>query len=579
MTLPKFSVITVSFNHGQFIRQTIESVLAQGYPNFEHIVVDGGSTDDTISILKEYPHLKWTSEPDRGQSHALNKGFARATGDVIAWMNSDDWYAPNAFHTVAQHISKHPIVMGAACITDKEGRATETVDNIERTWFDAMKYWVFHSVPAQPGVFFRKSLLDELCIEPGECFDEGLYFTMDYDLWLRMLERYPFSCRIPQTLAYLRNYDTNKTGADMAGAYREMSRVYRRHASRRIHPEQNLSFVVPMTAEDPRLDQFAAAVAQQSLPNLEVVVVDYSATRQGAHQIRKQVGELGARLTRVAFQVVLADEGAPPSLTSALDAGVRAARSQVVACVDIHNALPKDFALSAINAFSRDDLAMLFPNLAEEVKTALFTPVNGGLMFNPAGPFNLSLTSIDFVVRKLAWLDCGGLTMREALSDSDFSLKRLLVMLAHKAWRLSSENLLPCSPSREQHRSEEPFRLYVNSSVVDEIALELRRSPFSIFRAKSGFGLVLPDELWQAAQRVLEGLPQPLDFGEHAASVAELTKLVEQYPNFGPAHFLLAQALEVEGRGAEANAEWQRWNEIRALESHSPLFGVTAQPE
>lgn len=577
MPLPKFSVITVSFNHGDFIRQTIESVLKQDYPNFEHIVVDGGSTDNTISILKEYPHLKWTSEPDRGQSHALNKGFAQATGDVIAWINSDDWYAPGAFHAVARQIEKSPIVMGATCVTNREGHPTETVENIERTWFDAMKYWVFNSVPAQPGIFFRRSVLDELGIEPMECFDEGLYFTMDYDLWLRMLERYPFSCRIPQTLAYLRNYDTNKTGADMAGAYREMSRVFRRHASRRIHPEQQLSFVVPLAAEDRRLESFAEAVASQSLAAAEIVVVDYGNSRQASNLIRKQVGALGVKFPTVAFQCVLDAEGAPLSRTTAIDTGVRAARSHIVACLDIHNALPRDFVLNAVNCFARNDIGLVFPNLTEEVRSTLFTPVAGGLMFNPAGPFNLSFSEIDFVVRKLAWLDCGGLQLREQLDGSDYSLKRLLVMMAHKAWRLSSENMLPCSPSREQRQAEEPFRLYVNSSVVDEIALELRRNPFSVLRAKNGFGLVLPDELWHAALKVLEGMPQSARLGSSSAGIAQLKALVEKNPSFGPAHYLLANALEESGLPNEARAERERWAAIRAQEEISPLFGAAAR--
>ncbi len=577
MPLPKFSVITVSFNHGDFIRQTIESVIKQEYPNFEHIVVDGGSTDNTVSILKEYPHLKWTSEPDRGQSHALNKGFAQATGDVIAWINSDDWYAPGAFHAVARQIEKSPIVMGATCVTNREGHPTETVENIERTWFDAMKYWVFNSVPAQPGIFFRRSVLDELSIEPMECFDEGLYFTMDYDLWLRMLERYPFSCRIPQTLAYLRNYDTNKTGADMAGAYREMSRVFRRHASRRIHPEQQLSFVVPLAAEDRRLESFTEAVASQSLAAAEIVVVDYSNSRQASNLIRKQVGALGAKFPAVAFQCVLDAEGSPLSRTTAIDTGVRAARSHIVACLDIHNALPRDFALNAVNCFTRNDIGLVFPNLTEEVRSTLFTPVTGGLMFNPAGPFNLSLSEIDFVVRKLAWLDCGGLQVREQLDSSDYSLKRLLVMMAHKAWRLSSENMLPCSPSREQRQAEEPFRLYVNSSVVDEIALELRRNPFSVLRAKNGFGLVLPDELWHAALKVLEGMPQSALLGSSAIGVAQLKTLVEKNPSYGPAHYLLANALEESGLPNEARAERARWAAIRAQEEVSPLFGAAAR--
>lgn len=579
MPLPKFSVITVSYNHGDFIRQTIESVLQQDYPNFEHIVVDGGSTDNTISILKEYPHLKWTSEPDRGQSHALNKGFAQATGDVIAWINSDDWYAPGAFHAVAEQIQKSSIVMGATCVTNKEGHPTETVDNIERTWFDAMKYWVFNSVPAQPSVFFKRNVLEELGIEPMECFDEGLYFTMDYDLWLRMLERFPFACRIPQTLAYLRNYDTNKTGADMAGAYREMSRVFRRHASRRIHPEQLFSFVVPLSEADRRLDAFAEAVAGQSLSSVEIVVVDYSGNRQASNQIRKQVGALGAKFQNVAFQCALAAEDSPLTRTTAIDTGVRAARAHAVACVDIHNALPRDFVLNALNCFARNDLGLVFPNLTEDVRSALFTPVSGGQMFNPAGPFNMSFLNLDFVVRKLAWLDSGGLQVREQLDGSDYSLKRLLVMMAHKAWRLSSENILPCSPSRDQQQVQEPFRLYVNSSVIDEIALELRRNPFSVLRAKNGFGLVLPDELWHAALKVLEGMPRSSLLDDSVVGVEQLRAIAAKNPNFGPMHFLLANALEESGLISEARAERERWAAIRAQEETSPLFGAAARQE
>ena len=89
MVSPRISVITPSFNQAEFIKQTIESVLAQGYSNFEHIVVDGGSTDGTVDILRAYPHLSWTSEPDEGQTDALNKGFSRASGDIIAWLKRD----------------------------------------------------------------------------------------------------------------------------------------------------------------------------------------------------------------------------------------------------------------------------------------------------------------------------------------------------------------------------------------------------------------------------------------------------------------------------------------------------------
>lgn len=109
----KISVVTVSFNQGRFIRQNIESVLNQGYTNFEHVIIDGGSTDETISILKEYPHLNWVSEKDKGQSDGLNKGFRKATGEIIVWINSDDMLAPGALHIIDDF---SPIARTSICL-------------------------------------------------------------------------------------------------------------------------------------------------------------------------------------------------------------------------------------------------------------------------------------------------------------------------------------------------------------------------------------------------------------------------------------------------------------------------------
>ena len=122
---PKISVVTPSFNQGRFIEDCIKSVLDQNYPNFEHIIVDNCSTDGTLEVLKKYPHLKWIFETDKGQSDAINKGFRRSTGDIVAWLNSDDFYCENVFWKIVEIFLKNPQVFwiyGNSYFVDEKGK-------------------------------------------------------------------------------------------------------------------------------------------------------------------------------------------------------------------------------------------------------------------------------------------------------------------------------------------------------------------------------------------------------------------------------------------------------------------------
>ena len=124
----KISVITPSLNSGKYIERAIQSVLEQSYANFEHIVVDGLSSDNTVEILKRYPHIKWISEKDNGQSRAMNKGFAMATGDVIVYLNTDDYFYPEVFSTVVPHIEAGAkMVIGKLKVISNSG-ATRILD-------------------------------------------------------------------------------------------------------------------------------------------------------------------------------------------------------------------------------------------------------------------------------------------------------------------------------------------------------------------------------------------------------------------------------------------------------------------
>lgn len=229
---PKVSIVTASLNQGAFIEETLRSVLLQGYPNLEYIVMDGGSTDHTIEVLHRYsPWLThWTSEPDRGQSHAVNRGWARATGRIWAWLNSDDVYLPGAIARAVHALVSAPevdLVYGSAVFVDEEGRDLGPYPGrpVARGW-RGLAFWKGWDVP-QPTVFFRREL-----VEAVGGLDEGLHYGMDYEWIQRSLAQRRIQC-LPDTLAEYRMHAKSKTGdwhSNKHLFFRELARVNRRFA-------------------------------------------------------------------------------------------------------------------------------------------------------------------------------------------------------------------------------------------------------------------------------------------------------------------------------------------------------------
>jgi glycosyltransferase involved in cell wall biosynthesis len=207
---PRITVVTPSFNQGKFIEETIRSVLLQDYPNLEYIIMDGGSTDNTVEIIKKYePWITyWVSEKDRGQCHAINKGFARATGDIFAWLCSDDVYAPGALRCVAENLGNKSLAMvvGASMITHGPDTLEGTLDR-RRPSFEEMAYDV-KTLP-QPSTFWTRDLWGV-----GGPLNEDLYFVMDYDLWLRMVPRAHSVRFIDDILSYQRTQPEQKSRND-----------------------------------------------------------------------------------------------------------------------------------------------------------------------------------------------------------------------------------------------------------------------------------------------------------------------------------------------------------------------------
>jgi glycosyltransferase involved in cell wall biosynthesis len=224
---PCISIVTPSYNQGQFIEETIRSVLLQGYPNLEYIIVDGGSSDDSVEIIKKYePWLAyWISEPDRGQSHAINKGWSRATGDIIAYLNSDDTYMPSALAHVAHLWRQNPkaaVWVGAVAFVDEGSSLKYTLTPrlpglapLDLTIIDREKW----SLPQQSG-FYNRTILDQV----GCFLREDLHYSMDRELYYRLALAGSVVLS-DVTLATYRLHEESKSVAKVLEMYQEAPRA------------------------------------------------------------------------------------------------------------------------------------------------------------------------------------------------------------------------------------------------------------------------------------------------------------------------------------------------------------------
>lgn len=228
---PMVAIVTPSFNQGHYIRATIESVLAQDYPHIDYIVVDGGSTDETLSVLREYDgRVRWISEPDRGQTHAINKGLALTRGEIATWVNSDDLLLPGAVSAAVaafKEDSRLAFVYGNAHELDGRGEFVRNNYPPAPNVWELVHGWDYL---VQPACFFRREKLEAV-----GGLDETLHWAMDYDLFLRLALRYPIK-HIAAFLAEYRVYDECKSCSGGWKRFLEISRIIRRYSILRCPP-------------------------------------------------------------------------------------------------------------------------------------------------------------------------------------------------------------------------------------------------------------------------------------------------------------------------------------------------------
>jgi glycosyltransferase involved in cell wall biosynthesis len=229
MSAPLVSVVTPSLNQGRFLEEAIRSVLDQDYESLEHVVADGGSTDQTLEILARYPHLRWLSEPDAGQSAALNKGFALARGEILAWINADDFYLPRAVSAAVEEL----LSSGCGLVYADILRVDEDGSNRRRVPSHPWDLW--HHVNErnriwQPAAFFTRE-----AFEAVGGIDERYHLAMDYDLWLRIGERFPVH-RVDAVWAAERRHPESKTSRHRIGFWAEDRQISRAHGGRFVSP-------------------------------------------------------------------------------------------------------------------------------------------------------------------------------------------------------------------------------------------------------------------------------------------------------------------------------------------------------
>lgn len=224
---PRITIVTPSLNQGRFIEETVRSVLLQGYPDLEYIIIDGGSKDGSLDIIRKYePWLSWwVSEPDQGQAHAINKGLMRITGDVVAWVNSDDLYLQQAFLNVASAYRANPnaLLQGKGYITDSKLTVLSAVSPAEFTLRNMIVYWERSATIFVPGLFFPTSLVREVGF-----LDQELDYTFDIDMLCRLLLKASVYY-IDFSLAMFRWHETSKTVAEPLQFQLEWAKVALRY--------------------------------------------------------------------------------------------------------------------------------------------------------------------------------------------------------------------------------------------------------------------------------------------------------------------------------------------------------------
>ena len=500
---PKISIISISRNEAPFLRAHIESVLMQDYQNFEHIVIDAESTDNTHDILREFPHLVWTSKPFTSEAALLNEGNSRATGDILGFFHVSDALASDVFQHVVKKLNDAPLAMGNSRVVDKEGSEKGLISNLPRSYPDLLKYWVFGSTPALQGCFFRNDALN--AHKPKQLFSEEFTHAHEYDLSLRLAGCMPFSHYEDVLFSYKREHERDSDPDESAKLYREASRIFRRVGYKKAKTERKAAIVIGSNRVDESFEQTMKSFAKQSFADFEIIPWWTGGKGEGYDELIRFVSDLSGISNDGRYRELVGTKDEEFELQKGLKEVASSVRAPVVLFVFPGQELTETAVLEAVNSFEQDSLgALLLCGGDEELAGHLITDKEGTALFNVQALFQPISQPLSAVFRTLALQE----VLESPLSDdSSVALREIYLLFQYKAWSVqvlkdgivSTLSQDAVSPLDTQAVSGE----LLQAKLIDRVATVRESDSFADARSKHGFIIEFPEETVSAAREFL----------------------------------------------------------------------------
>jgi hypothetical protein len=343
-----------------------------------------------------------------------------------------------------------------------------------------MRYWIPYAWVAQPSVFFKRALLEEVKQPDGTYLDEDLYFSMDLDLWIRMAEKYPFTKHLGRVLSYYRMYETNKTGAHPNATQREVCRIFRRHVNQLNPIEHRLSYIIPVKEPTDLLKPTIISLTLQTLLDFDIFLVDYASDRATSKAVHECALTFIAAVPQITIRYAKAEA---PNEYSAFNTGVRKAAAPNVAFLQPGDTVAPNTTFDATQIFARDVLGLALPTIHGRIDLSRFFPPNQGI--NAAEFIGGAFFFPNIFARRIALLEIDIFRNPE---NPVYASKELLTRLLYHGWSVQAAPQLEVTPVARDYSQETSYMENNRDLITRDVIMALKRDfesePFAETRAQ-----------------------------------------------------------------------------------------------